>query len=90
MQENQQVYRKMLECGEIHLTRKETVLMLKNRIEELSIAKTNENDAHLKKLIFFEECVTLKLLEDILCIPQDIRPWANNNWEDFRKLIFNG
>lgn len=69
------------ENPKISLTREEILLMYQNKIKDLMDTvnkKTCSRTPFERKLMFIKLCIIRQLYDDLLCIPEDIRPWTTN------------
>lgn len=70
-------YENAHECPKIGLTREEIVTTLKGTLKRLAAAKASEDYTPFeKRMLFVKYCIVRQILDDLLCIPNEIRPWT--------------
>lgn len=73
------------ECPQIRLTREEIITMLQGTLIRLrDVKKSDEYTPFEKRMLFIKWCIVRQILDDLLCIPENIRPWTSNErkWLD--------
>lgn len=85
-------YESLHESSEIKLTYKEIVTLFKTRMEylvaEISSLEPNTQE---RSLVWFEFTVLRRIYDDLLCIPNEIRPWLTDpeQWDAVRDSTLN-
>ena len=73
-------YEEFHENPKIHLTREEIVQMFKDTFVRLrdSVLDDEKYTPFERRMLFIKRCVVHQILDDLLCVPNDIRPWTSD------------
>lgn len=78
-------YEEAHESPKIELTREEIVIMLQSTLGRLrDVKKSDEYTPFEKRMLFIKWCIVRQILDDLLCVPESIRPWtaSERKWLD--------
>lgn len=75
---------------QIHLTKDEILTQIEKRLGELNEEmQTLEPYTLERSIVWFEFTVLRRVYDDLLCIPNEVRPWLTNpeRWDEVRHRV---
>lgn len=81
-------YENAHENPKITLTREEILQMLIDKITEVRDKDKNSHRTPFEqKMLFIKFCVLRQTLDDLLCIPNEKRPWTSNEEKWLQEMV---